>query len=150
MRSYINLCLADHLYVRVSAAALWMRKKAELYLFYLEHHDFRGVISIHRECRMHCRIFFFVFTRRSKIGLETPKDLKGRLQSKSASSHSSSTRVEDGLDDTVEHLAKTCQKIVEVDFALFFCCPLSFFRLLVCLMDTPAWDRKALTHTARF
>ena len=86
-----------------------MHEKEELCLFDLQHHDFRGVILVHGERKTCCCIFFFLFTRGSEIGLETPKYLKGRSQSKSTPSHSSSTRVEVVLDDTVDHLAKTCR-----------------------------------------
>ena len=54
------------------------------------------------------------------------------------------------LDDTVEHSAKTSHKIAEVDLGMFLRCPFPLFRLLVCLIDTPTWDRKDLSHAVRY
>ena len=75
MRSHISHGLVNHLNTGVFVAALQMGEKEELYLFYVEHRDFRGVTLVHREDEPYCRIFFFLGTWRSEVGLETSKYL---------------------------------------------------------------------------
>ena len=67
--------LSNHLDVGESTVTVWMGEKERLYLFYVKHHDFGGVISFHRDIESRDCVFFFLGTWHSEVALETSKYL---------------------------------------------------------------------------